>query len=93
MSKAKDEKPKPRRKSSGASLRSSGNSTPRQSYLARFSQPTYDVLASASAASPFSMNTIIDNAVLHYVKSGELQRDIEQQSAAQQEAIRKLSGG
>lgn len=39
------------------------------------------------------MNTILDNAVQNYVSSGALQDDIEKQSAAQQEAIRKLSGG
>lgn len=51
------------------------------------------MVRNASLASGLSMNSILSNAVSHYVSSGELAVDVAKARQKQDEAIQKLSGG
>lgn len=66
---------------------------PRVAYPVRFPEATYDSLKAASAVTNTSVNSLVADAVEHYLGSAEFRRRLSAARTAQEDAIRKLSGG
>lgn len=62
-------------------------------YPTRLPESTYDALMAASAATSTSANSLVAEALEHYLRSTEFQRKLSKARSDQEEAIRKLSGG
>lgn len=68
-------------------------SEPRVAYPVRFPETTYDSLKAASAVTNTSVNSLVAEAVEHYLGSAKFRQRLTAARTAQENAIRKLSGG
>lgn len=66
---------------------------PRVAYAVRFPETTYESLKSASVVTNTSVNALLAEAVEHYLGSARFRQRLTAARAAQEDAIRKLSGG
>ncbi len=69
------------------------SSEPRVAYPVRFPETTYDSLKAASAVTNTSVNRLVAEAVEHYLGSAKFRQRLTAARTAQEDAIRKLSGG
>jgi len=69
------------------------SSEPRVAYPVRFPETTYDSLKAASAVTNTSVNRLVAEAVEHYLGSARFRQRLTAARTAQEDAIRKLSGG
>jgi predicted DNA-binding protein len=69
------------------------SSEPRVAYPVRFPETTYDSLKAASAVTNTSVNRLVAEAVEHYLGSAKFHKRLSAARSAQEDAIRKLSGG
>ncbi len=72
---------------------SARTSEPRVAYPVRFPETTYDSLKAASAVTNTSVNRLVAEAVEHYLGSAKFRQRLTAARTAQEDAIRKLSGG
>ncbi len=72
---------------------SARTSEPRVAYPVRFPETTYDSLKAASAVTNTSVNSLVAEAVEHYLGSAKFHKRLTAARSAQEDAIRKLSGG
>lgn len=72
---------------------SARTSEPRVAYPVRFPETTYDSLKAASAVTNTSVNSLVAEAVEHYLGSAKFRQRLTAARTAQEDAIRKLSGG
>lgn len=93
------ERHQPAKRSSARSKRSAQKSSsdrssePRVAYPVRFPETTYDSLKAASAVTNTSVNSLVAEAVEHYLGSAKFRQRLTAARTAQEDAIRKLSGG
>lgn len=59
----------------------------------RLPESTYEALMAASSATSASANSLVTEALEHYLASPEFKAKLTQARSAQEEAIQKLSGG
>lgn len=59
----------------------------------RLPETTYEALMAASSATSTSANSLVTEALDHYLASPEFKARLQKARSSQEEAIKKLSGG